>query len=355
MQTTEADPATSEAADPGHLALETERLLLRPLEEGDVEIVRRLAGEWEVARFLAQVPYPYSAEAAAQWIKHTRRGLSAGTEVTLAVTRKVDGILIGAIGVTLALHGRSGSLGYWIGRPYWGAGFATEAGAAMLAHAFSGMGLDRVTATALSHNKASQRVLEKIGLKYEREGASDFPARGGLRKVSMHGATKSQYLAETAGNERLDSPSGEDQPEPRHPDQAAAAVPSVLVSAVALIDPDNRVLLAQRPAGKSMAGLWEFPGGKVQPGETPEAALIRELREELGIDTAASCLAPFTFASHAYPDFHLLMPLYLCRRWQGTVRGREGQRLVWVRPVRLADYPMPPADVPLVAMLRDFL
>jgi 8-oxo-dGTP diphosphatase len=129
----------------------------------------------------------------------------------------------------------------------------------------------------------------------------------------------------------------------------------VLVSAVALVDADGRVLLAQRPAGKSMAGLWEFPGGKVEPGETPEAALIRELHEELGIDTQASCLAPLTFASHGYPDFHLLMPLYACRRWQGTPQAKEGQTLAWVRARDLRTYPMPPADLPLIPILRDWL
>ncbi len=134
---------------------------------------------------------------------------------------------------------------------------------------------------------------------------------------------------------------------------AADPKPIVLVAAVALIDPDGRVLLAERPPGKHLAGLWEFPGGKVQQGETPEAALIRELAEELGIDVHASCLAPFTFASHAYPDFHLLMPLYVCRKWSGIVTAREGQRLKWVRPARFSDYEMPPADKPLTAMLRD--
>lgn len=129
----------------------------------------------------------------------------------------------------------------------------------------------------------------------------------------------------------------------------------VLVSAVALIDVDGRVLLAQRPEGKSMAGLWEFPGGKVEPDETPEAALIRELHEELGIDTWASCLAPLTFASHSYDDFHLLMPLFACRKWNGIVQGREGQSLKWVRPNQLRDYPMPPADIPLIPILRDWL
>ncbi len=130
---------------------------------------------------------------------------------------------------------------------------------------------------------------------------------------------------------------------------------TVLVAAVALIDADGRVLLARRPEGKPMAGLWEFPGGKVKPGETPEAALVRELKEELAIDVSPSCLAPFTFASHGYDGFHLLMPLYVCRVWDGIARPLEGQELAWVRPERLRDYPMPPADEPLVAMLRDFL
>lgn len=129
----------------------------------------------------------------------------------------------------------------------------------------------------------------------------------------------------------------------------------LLVVACALIDQDGRVLLTERPEGRSMAGLWEFPGGKVEQGETPEAALIRELHEELAIDTSENCLAPFTFASHSYDDFHLLMPLYLCRKWNGFVVGAEGQRHKWVRLNQLNDYPMPPADVPLVAMLRDFL
>src|SRR5258708_38496321 len=132
---------------------------------------------------------------------------------------------------------------------------------------------------------------------------------------------------------------------------AARAI--VLVAAVALIDADGRVLLAERPEGKHLAGMWEFPGGKVQPGEMPEAALIRELAEELGIDVEASCLAPFTFASYAYPEFHLLMPLYVCRKWSGIVIAREGQRLAWVRPARLAGHPLPPARKPPAAPVCD--
>lgn len=138
-------------------------------------------------------------------------------------------------------------------------------------------------------------------------------------------------------------------------DEATDPIPIILVSACALVDIEGRVLLAQRPEGKSMAGLWEFPGGKVEADESPEETLIRELKEELEIDVTASCLAPFTFASHAYETFHLLMPLYVCRKWQGIPTPVEGQVLKWVRPARMGEYPMPPADVPLVAMLRDFL
>jgi 8-oxo-dGTP diphosphatase len=129
----------------------------------------------------------------------------------------------------------------------------------------------------------------------------------------------------------------------------------VVVAACALVDADGRVLIAQRPAGKPMAGLWEFPGGKIEDGEAPEASLIRELQEELGIVVNEACLAPLTFASHAYPDFHLLMPLYVCRRWEGQVTAQEGQALAWVKPNRLREYEMPPADVPLISHLMALL
>ena len=131
--------------------------------------------------------------------------------------------------------------------------------------------------------------------------------------------------------------------------------PIILVAAIALVDADGRVLIAQRPKGKHLEGLWEFPGGKLRDGETPEGALIRELNEELGIDVEHTCLAPLSFASHDYGEFHLLMPLYVCRVWSGVLRGREGQLLKWVRPTKLPDWPLPPADAPLVAALRDLL
>ncbi len=145
-----------------------------------------------------------------------------------------------------------------------------------------------------------------------------------------------------------------------NPDQSVSDAPSagkplLLVAACALIDADGRVLMCQRPQGKALAGLWEFPGGKLEPGETPEACLIRELKEELAVEVSAACLAPFVFASHGYDAFHLLMPLYLCRRWEGTPRALEHPEIRWVKPSRLSELPMPPADEPLVAYLRDFL
>ena len=138
-------------------------------------------------------------------------------------------------------------------------------------------------------------------------------------------------------------------------DEANKPVRLLLVVAVALVDKDNRILIAQRPEGKNLAGMWEFPGGKLEQGERPEVGLVRELEEELGIQTWESCLAPLTFASHAYEDFHLLMPLYICRRWEGTPMSKEGQALKWVRAGALRDYPMPPADLPLIPPLIDLL
>ena len=138
-------------------------------------------------------------------------------------------------------------------------------------------------------------------------------------------------------------------------DQPSKTRPILFVAAAALVDPDNRVLIAERPAGKQLAGMWEFPGGKLAPGETPEEALVRELKEELDIEVCLECLAPFTFASHTYDAFHLMMPLYLCRNWEGEVTPREGQRVKWVRASKLPDYPMPPADLPLIPFLRDLL
>lgn len=317
--------------------------MLRPLQADDAAALHRLVNDWEVAKTLARVPFPYPRDLADEWIASTRAQIAAGTAWHLAVTREEDGTeaLLGCVGLTLdTKNPREAELGYWIGRRHWGRGLGPEA-AGRLAHwALANLNIDRLVASALVDNERSAAVLRRIGFKESGAGSQEFISRGGLMPVRLFTATRMDIAVEAAAPVEAAPTSGK---------------PTLLVAAVALIDAENRVLLARRPEGKPLAGLWEFPGGKVAPGETPEEALIRELREELGIDVSAACLGPFTFASHTYEKFHLLMPLYLCRRWQGQVTAMEGQALAWVRPARLGDYAMPPADIPLVAMLRDFL
>jgi 8-oxo-dGTP diphosphatase len=331
------------AADlaPDQLSLSTERLVLRPYEAADARNLQRLINDWAIIRNLAGVPYPYEREIADDWIQASRHQLATATGWHFALTERESGALIGGVGLRPDPQSRSASLGYWIGRKSWGQGYATEA-ARRLAHwALAHLDLDRITATIAADNPASMAVLRHLGFRENGLAGEHFLARGAECPVVRFIATRDDLfgIAYTAPD----------------PTPAPAASRILLVAACALIDADGRVLLARRPEGKKLAGLWEFPGGKLDPGETPEAALIRELREELGIDVSAACLAPFAFASHAYETFHLLMPLFLCRRWSGTPRGAEGQELAWVRPQKLAEYAMPPADRPLIPLLRDFL
>ncbi len=300
------------------------QLRFRRLEVSDIPALVQLAGDNEVARWTASVPHPFSESDAKAYVARAQ----AENRVVFAVETGADSRLVGCLRIDA--EDGIGEVGYWIGRPYWGRGYATEAAKRAIRFAFEDLGLDALEAEVMQGNAASDRVLEKVG--FENRGA----AIGAVGRCD--GVPTLMY--------RLERPAW---------DAARAALPTLVVVAVALVDPDGRVLMAKRPEGKKMAGLWEFPGGKVSPGETPEAALIRELDEELGIDTRRSCLAPFTFASHEYEDFRLLMPLYVCRVWQGTPRAREGQELSWVRPQRMRDYPMPPADIPLVAMLCDLI
>jgi 8-oxo-dGTP diphosphatase len=322
--------------------LDTARFLLRPLRPTDAAELHRLVNDWEVAKSLARVPFPYPRDLADDWIASTAERIIAGEAYHLAIARRDDDVLVGCCGLTRDREERSAELGYWVGRRHWGQGAASEA-AGRLAHwALANLDLDRITASALLDNARSARVLARIGFREIGTGARDSLSLGRAMPVRLFEAGRADLA-----------------PAPAAPAAAREAAPGgkpiLLVAAIGLIDPDGRVLLARRPEGKPMAGLWEFPGGKVHPGETPEVALIREVREELGIDVTEACLAPFAFASHGYEAFHLLMPLFLCRRWQGNVTPMEGQALAWVRPQKLADYAMPPADVPLVALLRDFL
>ena len=313
--------------------VDSDRLSLRLPTSADAADLVQLLNDDAVVKFLSNLPSPYRDRDAIDFITSALGHGPLPVGCALLVEDRSTNAVVGAIGVRahdLPDGKRIGEIGYWLGKSYWGIGYATEAVAAMLPQCFAGLGLDRMTASVDAENTASLRVLEKNG--FQPVGLVDqwLPARG-------HGK-KSVVMTLEADRWR-----------------AQATLPTVLVVAVALLDGDDRVLIAQRPQGKSMAGLWEFPGGKVAAGEAPEDALIRELREELGIDTEESCLAPFCFASHRYETFHLLMPLYICRVWSGQAHGREGQNLRWVGVNELAAVDMPPADIPLVAMLRDYL
>jgi 8-oxo-dGTP diphosphatase len=336
-------PPTDSLAPPvGFAPLTTERLTLRPLVAEDAESLHRLVNDWEVTRNLTVVPFPYPRELADDWIQSTRTSLADGSAYQLAITgREGDQeMLVGVVGLTIDAKRQCGRLGYWVGRRFWGHGVATEAAGRLARWGLANLTLERLEANVITDNPASGAVLRRIGFRHIGQGTSTFLARGGEHPVWHFEATRDDVF-------------GHDEAPPVATEPGTK--PLLLVAACALIDADGRVLLARRPEGKKMAGLWEFPGGKLAPGETPEAALIRELKEELGIDVTVACLAPFAFASHEYEHFHLLMPLYLCRRWKGLPTPRENQTLAWVRPQKLADYPMPPADKPLIPLLRDFL
>jgi len=315
------------AAIGAELPITTARLILRRLVPGDAPAVTRLVNDYSVAGNLARVPFPYSEELARKWIGSAAEQIESGDAFHLAVTQ--GGQLVGCVGLSLKRNALP-ELGYWIGRKFWGQGLAGEAAAGLLDWAQKGLDITEVEASALTDNLASQAVLRRLGFNENGTGVQQFLSRNRNMPVVMFRRVAAAI------------------PPP-------APKPILLVVACALLDSEGRILLAQRPEGKSMAGLWEFPGGKLDPDETPEVALIRELREELGIETQEACLSPLFFASHSYAKFHLLMPLYICRKWEGRAVAKEGQNLAWVRPEKLRDYPMPPADIPLVALLRDFL
>jgi len=308
--------------------LETPRLRLRRVRNEDVTALVEQAGAWDVARYTALIPHPYSESDAQKFIEGAMLDRTANTRHVFAMERRIEGDLIGCIEINMGTG--DDTFGYWIGVPFWGQGFGTEAAQAMIRFAFQRAGKETLAAAVHPENAASARILEKVGFVYSHTN-HNLSGRCAEVEAKVFTLPAADWFSREA------------------------AKPKLLVTAVALIDTDGRVLMAQRPQGKSMAGLWEFPGGKVHDDETPEIALVRELKEELGIDITESCLAPFTFASHAYETFHLMMPLYLCRTWKGNVTAQEGQQLKWVRPMRLNQLPMPPADIPMVAMLMDFL
>ncbi|MDE8344592.1 MAG: 8-oxo-dGTP diphosphatase MutT [Acidocella sp.] len=331
----ESHPPGLPTPDAPTLRLQTTRLTLRPLLAADTLAFHRLINDWDICRRLPDAPFPYAADLAAAWIEAAAADHLAGRATQFAVLDTATGTLLGCAGLRLAAGGTQAELGYWLGRAHWGQGYGLEAARRLIEWAFAALPVARLTATVAADNDISAALLRRIGFTRAGRGAQVFLCRPG-QKLPVDFFTLPR--------------------DTQSPTQATpATLPVTLVAAVALIDTEGHILLARRPEGKKMAGLWEFPGGKMEPGETPEAALVRELAEELGIEVNAADLAPFVFASHPYEKFHLLMPVFLCRRWRGTPAGREGQALAWVAPTRLIEYPMPPADRPLIPMLRDFL
>ena len=322
------------------VTLTTDRLRLRPPGAGDADAIHRLVNDWGIVRMLSQLPFPYPRTLADEWIASVSAQLAADQAhhfVVLLPAEGGDDTVIGCVGLRLDAAPGRGDLGYWIGRRFWGQGFAREAAGRVATWGLANLAIERLVAVAAADNPASGAVLRRIGFRETGTGTQHFAARGAEHPTVLFEADRDDLHVTAAA--------------PAH----AAPSRILLVAAAALIDREGRVLLARRPEGKRLAGLWEFPGGKIEGAETPEEALARELGEELGIEIADGCMAPFGFASHDYGDLHLLMPLFLCRRWSGTATGREGQRIEWVRPERLPDYPMTPAGKPLIPLLRNFL
>ncbi|MCF3946677.1 8-oxo-dGTP diphosphatase MutT [Acidiphilium iwatense] len=320
---------------------------LRRLEAGDAARFHLLINDWEICRLLPEAPFPYPESLARAWIDTAIADRAAGRAYEFAILDAASGAMIGSAGLRLAKSGDSASLGYWLGRRHWGKGHAREAAGQLIRWGFAELPVATIAATVAEDNAASLAVLRRIGFAETGTGRARFIGRPGERLPVRHFAITREALAfrdpetsqEVSGSGRM----------------IDAMKPLLTVAACALVDKRGDILLARRPEGKKLAGLWEFPGGKLVAGETPEAALVRELAEEIGVAVREADLAPFAFASHAYEAFHLLMPLYLCRRWRGAPEAREGQTLAWVSPARLDEYPMPPADRPLIPLLRDFL
>jgi len=309
-------------------ALEAPRLHLRRLVNDDMDALVQGANNINVARYTALIPHPYTQADAREFLDGALLDHNAHTRHVFGIETRLGRDLIGCIEVNMGEGGDT--FGYWIAEDHWGQGYATEATYAMQRFAFEIAGKKELCAAVHPDNPASARVLEKTGFVYDRI-ETGLPGRCTDIEAQVFVLKAEDWFAQEAKK------------------------PKLLVSAVALVNLEGSVLMATRPPGKALAGLWEFPGGKVHDDETPEQALVRELREELAISVHENDLTPLSFASHPYEHFHLIMPLYLCRSWQGEVTALEGQSLKWVKPSELSTLAMPPADIPLVAMLKDLL
>ncbi|GBQ15571.1 bifunctional GNAT family N-acetyltransferase/(deoxy)nucleoside triphosphate pyrophosphohydrolase [Swaminathania salitolerans] len=354
---------------------------LRPLRLSDGADIHRLVNDWSVVRMLSHLPFPYPRELADRWIGSTIQRQSAGQAWHFGICD--DKALIGCIGVSLDAPGRAARIGYWLGRAHWGRGIATLCVTRIVAWAFETLPASQILADVAQDNPASIALLRRLGFSEAGRTTIAFLSRGGEPcPVLTMSLARSGFssVAARLGTVSAETSADHDPgmtPRPTGPATAtampaasgagtvpdgiatkrpASAAPRILlVVAAVLVDRENRVLIARRPPGKPLAGLWEFPGGKVEHNESPEQALIRELHEELGVDLSAGCIAPLTFVSENSGGRHLLMPLFICRRWRHDPVGREGQELAWVSPEALHAYPMPNPDRPLIPLLQELL
>lgn len=307
------------------LPIATEHLTLRPVQKSDANDMACLANDIRIAERLARIPYPYSLADAQAFIADCQKGLKQGNSVRLAVVRRKDQKFIGMIGLEEAL-------GYWLGVDYWGQGYGKEAMKAFVYFCFFVLNRDRVMCSTLEDNLASRKIFEGLGFTQIGLKQRLSPYYEGEKNLICYELTRQFFLDSYRSHER----------------------PLVWVVGAALIN-QGQMLVAERPEGKSLPRVWELPGGKMEAGETPEHALIRELKEELDIDVKEDDLEPFTFISYRYDTFHMVMPIYICQKWEGEPYGAEGQKVMWASYEDLAQYPLPAADIIMAHRLADIL
>jgi 8-oxo-dGTP diphosphatase len=298
------------------LPLATDRLTLRPLEEKDAVPLAALANDTRIAERLARLPHPYTLRDAHQFIAYAQEGIRKGTHVNLAIIRRVDQTFLGVVGL-------EAEVGFWLGVEFWGQGFGKEAIKAFTHFAFFTLQQEKLKGCALENNLGSRRIFEGLGFAQTGAKESISVAYEGTKPAVIYALSRKDFITRYNAIKR----------------------PLVWVVAAALINEKGEMLITERPEGKSLAGVWELPGGKMEPGETPEQALIRELKEELHIDVSEEDLEPLSFASYRYETFHMILPIYFCQRWKGNLHGAEGQKLAWVTYADLAHFPLPPADI----------
>ncbi|OJW53941.1 MAG: hypothetical protein BGO67_07700 [Alphaproteobacteria bacterium 41-28] len=308
------------------LPIATDRLTLRPLEEKDAEALAALANDARIAERLARLPHPYALADAHQFIAYARMGIQKGTHVSLAVIRRADQTFIGVVGL-------EEEVGFWLGVEFWGQGYGKEAVKALIHFAFFTLQQEELKGCALENNLGSRRIFEDLGFTQTGTKESTSVAYAGTKPAVTYALSRKDFIKRYNAIKR----------------------PLVGVVAAALINDKGELLVTERPEEKSLPGIWELPGGKMETGETPEYALIRELKEELHINVSEEDLHPLSFVSYRYDTFHMIMPIYLCKRWEGIPHGAEGQKLAWVTYSDLARFPLPPADILPAHHLADTL